>query len=164
MERTCRHDGHDHGRRRLLGGIGLIMAGAAATWSARPAYAATAAPIKQPASPTPAAFMARAEEMRRAAVAAGDQGFGAVVVKDGLIIGEGPSRVVTAQDPTAHAEMEAIRDAARRTGNRDLSGCVIYATFRPCRMCETGAYWANISRMYVGGGLQDAGPPRYGSC
>ena len=107
--------------------------------------------------------MARAEEMRRAAVAAGDQGFGAVVVKDGKIIGEGPSRVVTAQDPTAHAEMEAIRDAARRTGNRDLSGSVIYATFRPCRMCETGAYWANISGMVVGSGLQDAGAPKY-SC
>lgn len=164
MERTCRHGARNPGRRRLLGGVGLILAGAAMPLSARPASAASGAPIKQPAKPGPAAFMARAEDMRRAAVAAGDQGFGAVVVKDGRIIGEGPSRVVTAQDPTAHAEMEAIRDAARRAGNRDLSGCVIYATFRPCRMCETAAYWANISRMVVGDGLQDTGAPKYSSC
>ena len=164
MDRSCRHDAHDVGRRRLFGGLGLLLAGVAVPVSFRPASAAPDTPIKQPATPGPAAFMARAEEMRRAAVAAGDQAFGAIVVKDGRIIGEGPSRVVTAQDPTAHAEMEAIRDAARRAGNRDLSGCLLYATFRPCRMCETAAYWANISRIYVGDGIRDAGAPGYSSC
>ena len=58
------------------------------------------------------------------------------------IVGEAPSRVVTASDPTAHAEMEAIRDAARRLRSRDLSGCVLVSTSRPCRMCEAAAGWA----------------------
>ncbi len=70
--------------------------------------------IVQPAAPGPGAFMARAREMKDRALADGDQGYGAVVVKAGRIVGEAPSRVVTAGDPTAHAEMEAIRDAARR--------------------------------------------------
>jgi tRNA(Arg) A34 adenosine deaminase TadA len=60
--------------------------------------------------------------------------------------------------------MEAIRDAARRLGTRDLSGCVIYATSRPCRMCEAASYWASLSRIYFGDSLTDAGAPRYSSC
>jgi tRNA(Arg) A34 adenosine deaminase TadA len=110
------------------------------------------------------AFMGQAETLKRRAVEAGDQAYGAVIVKDGRIVGEGPSRVVTNRDPTAHAEMEAIRDAARRLGTRDLSGCVIYATSRPCRMCETASYWASLSRIYFGDALTDGGPPRYSSC
>ena len=109
-------------------------------------------------------FMEHALEMKRIAVEAGDQPYGAVVVKDGHIVGEGPSRVVTRQDPTAHAEMEAIRDAARRLGTRDLSGCIIYATSRPCQMCETASYWANLSRIYFSASLADGGAPRYSSC
>ena len=109
-------------------------------------------------------FMAHAVEMKRRAVAAGDQPYGAVVVKGAEIVGEGPSRVVTAKDPTAHAEMEAIRDACRRLGTRNLSGCVIYATSRPCRMCETGAYWANVSKVIYGAGATDAGAPSYSGC
>jgi tRNA(Arg) A34 adenosine deaminase TadA len=97
-------------------------------------------------------------------VDSGDQPYGAVVVKDGHIVGEGPSRVVTRRDPTAHAEMEAIRDAAKRLGTRDLSGCTIYATSKPCRMCETAAYWANLSRIYYSASLTDGGSPRYSSC
>jgi hypothetical protein len=93
------------------------------------------------------AFMARAMEMKRIAVEAGDQPYGAIVVKGKEIVGEGPSRVITNHDPTAHAEVEAIRHAARRLGTHDLSGCVMYGTSRACRMCETAAYWANISRL-----------------
>ena len=59
--------------------------------------------------------------------------------------------------------MEAIRDAARTLGTRDLDGCIIYATSRPCRMCETAAYWANISYIYYGDALNDGGRPRYSS-
>jgi tRNA(Arg) A34 adenosine deaminase TadA len=110
------------------------------------------------------AFMTRAEAMKRLAVEAGDQPYGAIIVKDGEIVGEGPSRVVTQGDPTAHAEIEAIRDAARRLGTRDLSGCVMYGTSRPCRMCETAAYWANVSRFVHGAGLVDGGAPTYSSC
>ena len=66
----------------------------------------------------------------------------------------------TAGDPTAHAEMEAIRDAARRLRTRDLSGCTLVSTSRPCRMCEAAAYWAGISSMVTGAALTDVGPPR----
>ena len=121
-------------------------------------------PIAQPASAGPQAFMDRAFEMRRRAEAQGDQGFGAVVVHDGKIVGQAPSAVMTRGDPTAHAEIEAIRDAARRRGQRNLSGCTLYSSFRPCAMCEAAAYWAGIDRMIHGTGLSDAGAPRLGRC
>ena len=95
-------------------------------------------------------FMNRAFDMKADAERSGDQSYGAVVVAN--------------QDPTAHAEMEAIRDAARTLGSRSLEGCVIYATSRPCRMCETAAYWANISHIYYGHDLNDGGRPGYSSC
>lgn len=110
------------------------------------------------------AFMARAVEMRRIAVEAGDQPYGAIVVKGKEIIGEGPSRVITDKDPTAHAEVVAIRDAAKRLGTHDLSGCVMYGTSRACRMCETAAYWANISGLVYSTGIVDGGIPTYPSC
>ncbi|MDD9878845.1 MAG: nucleoside deaminase [Magnetovibrio sp.] len=109
-------------------------------------------------------FMAEAETMRRRALDAGDQGYGAVVVKDGRVVGAAPSRVVTDSDATAHAEMEAIRDAARRLGSADLTGCTLVSTSHPCAMCETAAYWAGVERMVHGGALSDAGRPRYGGC
>lgn len=105
-------------------------------------------------------FAARAFEMRRISVERGDQSYGAVVVKAGRIVGEGISAVVTANDPTAHAEMQAIRDAARRLGTRDLGGCELYGTSRACPMCEAAAYWARISRMYYGEAPADAGAPK----
>jgi tRNA(Arg) A34 adenosine deaminase TadA len=108
--------------------------------------------------------MRRAIAMRDAASRAGDQPYGAVIVKDNRIVGEAPSRVVTGTDPTAHAEMEAIRDAARRLGTRDLSGCEIYASTRPCPMCEAASYWAGIARIHHGADAADAGPPRLSRC
>jgi tRNA(Arg) A34 adenosine deaminase TadA len=108
--------------------------------------------------------MARAVAMRAAAVAAGDQPFGAVVARDGILVGEAPSAVVTRVDPTAHAEMEAIRDAARRLRTRDLAGAVLYSTSRPCAMCEAAAMWAGIARMVHGDALTDAGAPRLSRC
>jgi len=104
--------------------------------------------------------MRQAEALRDEAVRAGDQPYGAVVLRGDTVVGAAPSRVVTATDPTAHAEMEAIRDAARRLRSRDLSGCVLVSTSRPCRMCETAAGWAGIERMVHGPALTDAGPPR----
>ena len=101
----------------------------------------------------------RAHALRDEAQRGGDQPYGAVVVKDGRIVGEAPSRVVTRSDPTAHAEMEAIRDAARRLASRDLSGCVLVSSSRPCGMCESAAAWARIERMVYGEGT-DGGAPR----
>jgi tRNA(Arg) A34 adenosine deaminase TadA len=142
----------DTTRRRLLTGA-LALSGAS-----------LAGPRASRAQSPDKAFMAHAQALKRRAVEAGDQAYGAVIVKDGRVVGEGPSRVVVSRDPTAHAEMEAIRDAARRLGTRDLSGCVIYATSRPCRMCEAASYWASLSRIYFGDSLTDAGAPRYSSC
>lgn len=93
-------------------------------------------------------FIARAFELRAEAQRRGDQPFGAVVVKDGKIVGEGVSAVLTRPDPTAHGEIEAIRDAALRLGTRDLSGAELYSSFRPCPMCEAAAAWAGIARMW----------------
>jgi tRNA(Arg) A34 adenosine deaminase TadA len=104
--------------------------------------------------------MERAFEMRRRAIERGDQPYGAVVVKGDRIVGEGVSAVVTDGDPTAHAEMRAIRDAARTLGTSDLSGCEMYGTSRACPMCEAGAYWARIARMYYGMSIADAGAPK----
>ena len=150
---------HQGLRRKLLAGLA-----AALPLALVPARGARAEAIAQPADPGPEAFMARAGDMKSRALAAGDQGYGAVVVKAGRIVGQAPSRVVTAGDPTAHAEMEAIRDAARRLGGRDLSGCLIYSTSRPCAMCETAAYWAGLDAMIHGAALTDAGQPRYPRC
>ncbi len=116
--------------------------------------------IEQPAKPGSAAFMQRAFEMRRLATERGDQPYGAVIVRGGRIVGEGVSAVITAPDPTAHAEMQAIRDAARRLRTRDLSGCEMYGTSRACPMCEAGAYWAGLSRLWYGESIADGGAPR----
>jgi tRNA(Arg) A34 adenosine deaminase TadA len=151
-------------RRTALRWLAAMLGTLAAARSTTRTGAAAPPPITQPAAPTPQAFMDRAFEMRREAVLAGDQPFGAVIVKDGRIVGLGPSRVVTERDPTAHAEMEAIRDAARRLGTRDLSGCLMFSTSAPCRMCETAAYWANVSRLHHGQRIADGGVPRYGGC
>lgn len=105
----------------------------------------------------PGALMARAEEMRRRAVAAGDQPYGAIIADGDRILGESPSRVVTDRDPTAHAEMSAIRDAARRGAT--LAGATLYATSVPCSMCRAAAAWVGIARMIHGAGLTDAGRP-----
>lgn len=120
--------------------------------------------IVQPAEPDSASFTEYAFEMRRLALESGDQAYGAIIVKDNRVVGLGPSRVVVNRDATCHAEMEAIRDASRRLGSADLSGCVMYSTSRPCQMCETASYWAHIERMYYGSNAADAGPPQYCAC
>lgn len=128
-----------------------------------PTVRASAAPASTTAADRER-FVARAIEMRRLAVARGDQAFGAVVVKDGKIVGEGASAVNTGPDPTAHGEVQAIRDAARRLGTPQLTGSELYTTFRPCPMCETAAYWAGIGRIYHGEAITDAGAPRFPRC
>jgi tRNA(Arg) A34 adenosine deaminase TadA len=127
------------------------LAAAAAALATR----AKAAPAEQHRE-----FIATAFKMRDDAVRAGDQAYGAVVVKDGRIIGFGPSRVVLKKDWTAHAEREAIREAQARLGRSDLSGCLLYSSSRPCSACEAAAYDAKIARMYFGADAADAGAPR----
>lgn len=122
--------------------------------SARPQSAATA-PERR--------WHEAADAMRRLAESWGDQPYGAVVVLDGAIVGEGPSRVVKNGDPSAHAEREAIRDARRRLGRQRLDGAVLYSTSRPCGACEAAAAEAGVSRMYFGSSLVDAGVPGRGA-
>ncbi len=115
--------------------------------------------IDQPSGRSDRSFIGRAFEMRRQAIEIGDQGYGAVVVRDGVIVGQSPSHVIVHHDPTAHAEMEAIRDAATRLGSRDLSGCTLYSSSSACPMCEAAAYWGNIDRMVFGEAISDGGRP-----
>ena len=102
--------------------------------------------------------------MGNLALETGDQGYGAVIVKDGRIVGQAPSRVVVNRDPTTHAEMVAIRDAARNLGTRDLRDYVMYFTSRACPMCEAATYWANPKSMRFGSSIFNAGEPRLRQC
>ena len=131
------------------------------TASGRCAYADIGdAAIVQPAAPDKMAFIERAFEMRRLAVENGDQAYGAVIVRDNVIVGQSWSRVVLDQDPTGHAEISAIRDAARRLKSRSLKGAILYSSSRPCPMCEAAAYWADIDGMIYGRNADNAGAPR----
>lgn len=82
--------------------------------------------------------------------------FGAAIVKDGEVIAVSSNHVLANNDPTAHAEVEAIRSACRKLGTYDLSGCEIYATGYPCPMCLSAIIWANIKKVFVCGLPEDA--------
>lgn len=116
-------------------------------------------PITQPGQADDESFIQRAFEMRGVAIDSGDQAYGACVVLDEVIVGQSPSLVVLHRDPTAHAEMQAIRDAAARLGRRDLSDCTLYSSSQACPMCAAAAYWANIKRMVYGRQANDGGRP-----
>ncbi|MBL8588324.1 MAG: hypothetical protein JNK46_07330 [Methylobacteriaceae bacterium] len=127
-------------RRELLAALGLILVAPARAEAAR--------------------FAAEAERMRREAVAAGDQSYGAVLVKDGAIVGWGPSRVVVDRNPDAHAERVAMWDAERRLGRAALAGAQLYSTSTPCADCQAWAVTVGVARMHVGAEARDAGAPR----
>ena len=82
--------------------------------------------------------------------------FGACVVKDGEIIGKGSNHVLANNDPTAHAEVMAIRDACKNINSYDLSGCELYTSCYPCPMCLSAIIWANIKKVYYGNTKEDA--------
>ena len=106
--------------------------------------------------------MTREELMRKAIelsihnVAEGGGPFGAVIAKNGEIIATGVNRVTSENDPTAHAEVSAIRSAGERLGTFDLSGCEIYSSCEPCPMCLGAIYWAHLDRLYYGNSKYDA--------
>jgi tRNA(Arg) A34 adenosine deaminase TadA len=100
--------------------------------------------------------MARAIELSLANVAAGGGPFAAVVVKDGVIVAEGANRVTATNDPTAHAEIVAIRAACRALGAFQLTGCDVYTSCEPCPMCLAALYWARPERVYFGNTAADA--------
>lgn len=102
-------------------------------------------------------FMARAIQLSLNNVLSGQGGpFGAVIVKDGNIIAEGVNRVTVSNDPTAHAEVVAIREACARLNSFTLTGCEIYTSCEPCPMCLGAIYWAHLRRIHFGNLAADA--------
>jgi guanine deaminase len=102
-------------------------------------------------------FMARAIQISLDNVLSGRGGpFGAVVVKDGSIVAQGVNRVTSTNDPTAHAEVVAIREACARLGSFLLKDCEIYTSCEPCPMCLGAIYWAHLARIYFGNLASDA--------
>ncbi len=95
-------------------------------------------------------YMAEALALAREAWAAGEVPVGAVVVKDGEIVGRGYNAPISRHDPTAHAEIRALRDAAERLGNYRLPGCALYVTIEPCAMCAGAILHARIARVAYG--------------
>ena len=102
-------------------------------------------------------FMKRAIELAETGMNNNDGGpFGCVVVMDGNIIGEGINRVTSTNDPTAHAEVIAIRNACMKMNSFQLEGCIIYSSCEPCPMCLGAIYWARPEKVYYGCDREDA--------
>lgn len=102
-------------------------------------------------------FMKLADELARINILMKHGGpFGAVVVKDGHIIAAGNNNVIKNNDPTAHAEIQAIRAACQKLGTFDLTGCELYTSCYPCPMCLSAIIWANIKTVYYGNTKEDA--------
>ena len=101
-------------------------------------------------------YMREAIRLADESVKNGGGPFGAVIVKDGEIVAGRSNSVTIDNDPTAHAEVNTIREACRKLGTFDLSDCVIYTSCEPCPMCLGAIYWARISRIYYGNTKKDA--------
>ena len=111
---------------------------------------------------TARSFMDLALKQAEIAEKAGEVPIGCVIVRDGTVVAQSGNRTMTDRDPTAHAEILAIREAARRTGSERLTGCDLYVTLEPCTMCAGAISFARIRRLYYGatdpkGGAVDSG-------
>lgn len=104
-------------------------------------------------------YMQIALQLAHEAAQAGEVPVGALVVKDGVIVGRGYNAPISQSDPTAHAEIRAMRDAARQLGNYRLVGCTLYVTLEPCAMCAGAIQHARIARLVFG-----ASDPKTGCC
>jgi tRNA(Arg) A34 adenosine deaminase TadA len=102
-------------------------------------------------------FMRLAIEQAKEGIAEGQEPYGACVVKDGEVICVTHNTALGDPDVTAHAEMNAIREACRKLNTIDLTGCEVYATFKPCSMCQAACERANVARIYYGAGPEDIG-------
>src|SRR4051794_29768559 len=101
-------------------------------------------------------FMQVAIAKTKAGIAAGQSPFGSIIVRDGRIVAEAHNTVWRDTDPTAHAEVNAIRLASKALGTIDFTGCTLYTTCEPCPMCLTASHWARISRVVYGATIEDA--------
>lgn len=100
-------------------------------------------------------FMALAIEEAKVAKSNGDWPFGAVVVKDGIVVGKGHVKDKTGGDVTDHAELVSLRDTCKYLNSNDLSGCSIYCSNEPCLMCSAGIFQANIDKVFIGASRDD---------
>jgi len=101
-------------------------------------------------------FMKRAIELSIKSVNTGGGPFGCVIVKDGKIVAEGSNKVTSTNDPTAHGEIVAIRDACKKLNDFNLQGSELYSTCEPCPMCLSAIYWARINKIYYANTREDA--------
>jgi len=101
-------------------------------------------------------YLKKAIELAQTSVDTGGGPFGAVIVKDNKIIASAYNRVTVIQDPTAHAEIQTIREAASKLGTWDLSGCTLYTSCEPCPMCMGAVYWAHIKEVFYACTHKDA--------
>ena len=101
-------------------------------------------------------FMKRAIELSIESVDKGGGPFGCVIVKDDKIVSEGSNKVTSTNDPTAHGEIVAIREACKQINNFSLDGCELYSTCEPCPMCLSAIYWARIKKIYYANTRKDA--------
>lgn len=125
--------------------------------SARQGSRQRRAATAHPASSSNSEFMLAAHREAVRGMERGEGGpFGAVIVRRGRIIARAHNRVVASHDPTAHAEVLAIRAASRKLARFDLSDCVLYTTCEPCPMCLAAVYWAKIRKLYYGCTKDDA--------
>lgn len=143
-------------RRKLIRALALLPVGT----MLRSASASAQSDIVQPSDRTKAGFLAHARALRDQAVREGNQAYGALVVRAGLVVGEGRNFVVRDNDPTAHAELLAVRDACRRLKTRDLSDCEVYSTATPCPMCQAALFWARVRRYHNESTSEEGVAPR----
>jgi len=101
-------------------------------------------------------FMKRAIELSIESVNKGGGPFGCVIVKDEKIVSEGSNKVTSTNDPTAHGEIVAIREACKKINNFNLNGCELYSTCEPCPMCLSAIYWSRIEKIYYANTRKDA--------
>lgn len=101
-------------------------------------------------------FLRQAIHLAEASVRSGGGPFGAVIVKEGEIVGRGHNRVTLDNDPTAHAEVQAIRDACKHLGSFSLEGCKLYVSCEPCPMCLAACYWAHLDEIIYAADAADA--------
>ena len=101
-------------------------------------------------------FMKRAIELSVESINKGGGPFGSVIVKDNKIIAEGSNKVTPTNDPTAHGEIVAKRDACKKLNNFNLSGCELYSNCEPCPMCLSAIYWARINKIFFANTREDA--------
>lgn len=101
-------------------------------------------------------FMELAARLSEENVECGGGPFGAVIVKDGEVVATGVNSVTRSNDPTAHAEVSAIRNACKKLGTFSLAGCDVYSSCEPCPMCLSALYWAGVRKIYYGNTKEDA--------